>query len=186
MQKLPNWRERFANFIVEMQAHNNASEVTFAWDPDQEDALNCLQFASKAVEAQTGIDLYTELAKGAVYDGPISALKVLRSLGYPSLDQLIGSLFNRVPVIEAKMGDLVIIPARDLPEDHPLNGAVAVCAPPFFYTISSEKGFARGKIIDLARMNAQMVNARVRAYAVGDPVAGGPLNGHVVPLRGDI
>lgn len=181
MQKLPNWRERFANFIAEMQALNNASEVTFAWNPDQDNALNCLQFASKAVEAQTGIDLYTELAKGLEYDGPISALKVLRALGYQSLDQLIGSLFDSIPVILAKMGDLVIIPARDLPEDHPLNGAMAICDPPFYYTISSEKGFARGRIIDLAKSNTTTILAKAKAYSVNTPVSD-----NVVSLRGGI
>ncbi len=175
MKRLPNWRERFANFIVEMQTLNNASRVTFDWDPAKDDAMNCLQFGSKAVEAQTGIDLYSKLAKDHQYTGPITALKVLHNLGYTSLDQLIGSLFNTVPIVQAKMGDLLVIPARDLPENHPLNGVVAVCAPPFYYTISSEKGFARGKIIDLAKMNMQTTDFRIKAYSVGDPVT--PLEG---------
>lgn len=157
LMKLPRWRQNLAEYLLGVQRRNARGDLTFDWDPSNPRAMNCLQFGSGAVLAQTGRDFYYEMAAGDKYKGPASALEVLHQKGYTSLDHLMGSLFVSVPVMRTQYGDLLIIPAEDV-KIGPLAGALGVCDPPYFWILSSSLGLSKGTIA--------AVNQTAKAYRV--------------------
>lgn len=166
--RVPNWQANFADFVLQKMRLNNQGLLTFDWDPSTPDALNCLQFASEAVEAITGVNVYEEVASGLAYASPKEAYKVLQGLGVGSVDQLIGSLFDTKHVNYLIQGDLLIVPghlgeAEEDPEVSSLEGlrgTLAVADPPFFWVVSSEAGLGKGHIYDVA------AKYDIKAYAV--------------------
>ncbi len=143
--RIENWNIKF------LEALEAASEsgVTFGWIPPVDGAtdiidpqMHCISFASYMVNAITGIDYYEQLAKTLKYDSPLSAMKALKKLGYDSVDQLIGSIFEEKPLPFVIRGDLVMLPASpDEPEG--LRLVVAVADPPFIWFVHPEQGVTR-------------------------------------------
>ena len=143
--RIENWNIKF----VEALEAASESGVTFGWVTPIDGAtdiidpqMHCISFASYMVNAITGIDYYEELAKTLKYDSPLSAMKALKGLGHNSVDQLIGSIFESVPLAFATRGDLVMLPASpDEPEG--LHLVVAVADPPFIWFVHPEQGVTR-------------------------------------------
>jgi len=143
--RVENWNIKF------LEALEAASEagVTFGWTPPVDGAtdiidpaMHCISFASYMVNAITGVDYYEQLAKTLQYDSPLSAMRALKRLGYDSVDQLIGSIFEEKPRAFAIRGDLVMLPASpDEPDG--LHLAVAVADPPFVWFLHPELGVTR-------------------------------------------
>lgn len=146
--RVPNWNIRFIEALE--AAHNG--QVTFGWTPPIDGAtdiidpaMHCISFASYMVNAITGTDYYEQLAAPLQYDSPLSAMKALKSLGYSSVDQLIGSIFDTCALPFVTRGDLVMLPASEN-EPEGLRLAVAVADPPFVWTVHPEHGVARANI----------------------------------------
>ena len=148
--RVENWNIKF---LEHLEAHQ-AQATAFDWDPTKEASCNCLTFSNSFVQVLTDKDYYGEMAAEFVYDSPLSALKVLKKLEVDSLDQLIGSIFPSKEMPYVIRGDLVMVPSTE-PTDSPLHLLVAVADPPYYWTMSSAYGLARGNLGDA-----------VKAYAV--------------------
>lgn len=145
--RIDNWNLRF----MEVLDQHKEAAVSFDWDPVKDESLfNCLTFSNSFVVAVTGRDIYKELAADLRYDSPLQALKTLKGLGFNSVDQLIGSLFEVKEPNFIIRGDLVMIKSTE-DEDSPLHLMVAVADPPFYWTVSSTLGLARGNLRDIIK-----------------------------------
>lgn len=175
---LPEWKSNLARFIQDLLVRNKKGEVKFSWDPSIPDSYNCLTFGSHVVMLQTGIDPYKAKLEAAGLEEPeyttaLEAFRQLYKMGYKGLDQLIGSMFPEIELVQAQLGDILLIPAiAELPEEvegMPTNGlryATAFAAPPHFWCISSAYGLSRGSIFELVK-TAKNYNPRPRAFRVG-------------------
>lgn len=144
--RVDNWNLKFLERLEELKAQNQEELLGFDWDPKKANSFHCLTFSSTMVEAITGRNIYQEMASDKVYDTPLAAMRVLKDMGFSSVDQLIGSIFEEKRVTRAIRGDLVMIPS-DI-EEPGLKLVVAVADPPFFWVVSSVHGLSRGNILD--------------------------------------
>lgn len=99
-QRLPDWRERLAAFVLARRA------VPFAWADN-----NCVLIAADAVAAIAGADIAAPLRGFA--PSRFGALLRLRRLGFSSVAEFFDAHFPRVSY--ARPGDLVCL------DDGPLN-----------------------------------------------------------------
>lgn len=126
LQRVPNWRPRLAAYIAAVQ------RMHFSWDPDKVGAVNCITYSCKAIQVQTGYDIYAQVAKLVKpdYHDEASALT--------SLDQIFGShdvegvydqFFQTKEVVGVQLGDIVLVE---------INGvrACAVMMNPFAYAMT--------------------------------------------------
>ena len=154
--RVENWNQEFLEALLKAQE----AGVSFAWvAPSTSGAgiglapqVHCLSWSSYMVEAITGKDYYKELASELDYNSPLSAMKALRSLGFESVDQLIGSLFPEKRKVYAQRGDLALVPAdpENIPEDlEGLRLAVGVVDPPWVWIVDATHGIERVSL-DLA------------------------------------
>lgn len=152
LTRLPDWHTRFINYIADLRIKTAEGKLTFSWDPRTPDAMNCLVFASGAVEALTGRNWYTEMGKEDNYSDVLGAYKALKSRGLKSVDQLIGSLFKEIRPSYATTGDLIIIAANGSTSDGTpvlgLDQAVAIAEPPFYWCVSAKYGLSKGRMSD--------------------------------------
>ncbi|UTC29964.1 hypothetical protein STASHLEY_00300 [Brevundimonas phage vB_BpoS-StAshley] len=145
--RIDNWNLRF----MEVLDWHKEAAVSFDWDPARsENLFNCLTFSNSFVVAVTGRDVYKEHAADLNYDTPLQALKTLKSLGFNSVDQLIGSIFEAKDPNFVIRGDLVMIKSTE-DTNSPLHLMVAVADPPFYWTVSSTLGLARGNLRDIIK-----------------------------------
>lgn len=151
--RLPNWAERLVKYITWCRDYPGG--LKFGWDPSNQGTANCLTFAGGAVEAQTGINYYENMAAAEEYNDIAAAKLILNARGFSSVDQLIGSIFEPKKVTHATFGDLIIIPANNemVPgiELVGMNQAVAVAEPPHYWCISSKFGLSKGHMRDAVK-----------------------------------
>lgn len=160
MSRLDNWNIRFSEALETLRE----SGVAFAWDaqssqPIEAGSVNlsgqkfhCISFANYMVKAITGKDYYEELAAHLDYNSALSAMRAIKSLGFDSVDQLIGSIFPEIRRSWATRGDLVLVPGNfdaelsDNPEMDGMRLALGVADPPFVLVIHPEFGLGRVSI----------------------------------------
>lgn len=156
MSKHHNWRERLHLFMHDLLVQNNQGNVEFSWEshPSSPYSFHCISFGSKIVEVQTGKDLYENMLGGAYFTNATGAYKALLQMGYKSMPQLLGSLFQEVRPSYAQTGDLLLVPG--VPEgdlftgdEQGFNYAVALADPPNYWVISRAHGLSRGSILDV-------------------------------------
>lgn len=156
LQRVPNWNLLYVEKILELRKQNQESRLVFDWDPSQNDGThNCLTFASTMIQTITGKDLYEMLSPEDCWSTPLGAMKILRALGFNSVDQLIGSIFSEQRITYVQRGDLVMIPCIDEGGEGMNLLGVASADPPFFWCVGPE-GLSKGSL-----------NDAVKAYKVG-------------------
>lgn len=151
--RVENWNMKFTERLTEWLAVC----PDLSWSaPSSEGArmrlasgAHCLSFGSSMVESITGKDYYQEMASSLEYNTPKEAFKALRSLGFNSIDQLIGSIFPEKRKSYLIRGDLAIVPSvalevEDLePEElEGLRAALGVVDPPYVW-VMGQKGIDR-------------------------------------------
>ena len=144
--RVDNWNMRFLEKLEELKRQNQEQLLEFDWDPSKQ-AYHCLTFGSTMVEAVTGRNYYQEMAGSEQYDSALGAMRVLQKMGFTSVDQLIGSIFEEKPKAFVIRGDLVMVPGELGVEDpEGLRLVVAVADPPYFWVVNSVHGLSRGSM----------------------------------------
>ena len=105
LTRVPNWRPVLTQYIMAMQ------HTKFDWDPSQPNTINCLTYMCNAIRAQTGRDVYGEVAK-------LTKLGYTsRDAAYQAIDQIFGSddiegvldqFFESKSIVSAVIGDVGI------------------------------------------------------------------------------
>lgn len=101
MKRLPNWRARLDATLSEIR------RTPFDWNGH--DCATAL--AARAVEAITGEDLAAEY-RGS-FSTRLGALRLIRKLGFKTLDELIAGLLPEIPVAMAGVGDIATFASDD-------------------------------------------------------------------------
>lgn len=149
-----DWSVRWVEFIKD--SLDIAADLRM--DPDW-GSLNCIQWACTGVEELTGHNPYEELGFDAEVKSVATACRAVTSRGFTTLDHLLGSLFDSVPVGMCQSGDLVMVRVPELVGNNVFPHAAALADPPFYWVVTLE-GLAKGDLyVD-----------GVAAYAVGRKV----------------
>jgi hypothetical protein len=115
MTRLPDWRPRLADYIAATRRR-----------PFKYGEQDCAMFAAGAVRAMTGHDPLGDLSLDySTYPGGI---RVLRRQGHADHIALARALLPEIPVAEARMGDLAVLPGHG-GEALGLVGGATVLAP---------------------------------------------------------
>ena len=115
MTRLPDWRPRLAGYIAEQRRR-----------PFKYGEQDCAMFAAGAVKAMTGEDPLADLSLD--YSTYAGGIRVLRRQGHADHIALARALLPEIPVAEARMGDLVVLPG-DSGEALAVVGGATVLAP---------------------------------------------------------
>lgn len=165
IKRLDDWALRLSEFLADCQKEKISCDWEF---------FNCVSWASAAIEAMTGQDLYANHTD--VVDSPAKAWRYIQNLGFKSLEELITTQLPEIPKAFLSRGDIALVPSQILTvgafggqesdqqgifagNDYSALGmSVAVCLadPPVVWTLT-EHGIAS---ID--------ISLAVRAFAVGD------------------
>jgi hypothetical protein len=108
--------------------------------------ITCTSFAGDGIEAITGHNPF-DAYRGA-FDNQLGAIKVIKQRGFETLDQLIGSLFDEVPIGLAQVGDLVLVKAEydlDIDARTVMPHGVALADSPMYWCVV-EGGLASGQL----------------------------------------
>ena len=117
MEKLVDWESRLIAYL------RSVSKKPFKYGEH-----DCFIFTLQAVEAQTGVDLYTDVI--GKYDDSESALKFCKEHGYKSHVDAISKNFKpRESLLQAMRGDIIAV--RSL-ENQP---ALGICQGSVVYAI---------------------------------------------------
>ena len=93
-QRLANWEQALSDYLM---AQRNK---TFAYG-----SFDCAHFVAGAVEAMTGENPMAEIRE---YNSEIYSLRVLKELGFDSVEQFTDSKFTSTPIGFAQTGDIVL------------------------------------------------------------------------------
>jgi predicted deacylase len=93
--RLPDWRTRLYAYLLSVER-----------EPFQWGGHDCAHFAAGAVEAMTGRDL----TEDAGYSTAIGARRWLAARGMESVADLAAQHFEEIPVLQAQVGDLAVLP----------------------------------------------------------------------------
>jgi hypothetical protein len=125
-QRLPDWRARLLAYIARV------STERFAYGSN-----DCSLFAAGAVEAMLGID-YAVGYRGR-YSTLDEGMAELARNGFDNVPEMLGTLFPRIPISRAAVGDLAIIKTSEGP-------AIGVVQGPGIYLV----GFNGLRVVPLA------------------------------------
>jgi len=155
----PDWTIRWTEFMKDSM--DLAVETRLDWD---DDGITCTSWAGDGIEALTGANPFDPY-RGS-FNGILGACKAIKESGFKSLDDLIASLFQEVPVGMAQTGDLVLVRSVDWAQtalEHNeykvtaiMPHAVALVDPPLYWAVT-EQGLGKGDLYADA----------VRAFAIG-------------------
>lgn len=137
-----NWQEKLTTYLVESQQEGIRCDWEFH---------HCGGWVDGAVFEMTG-ESFLEPFKDV--DSPASAVQAFKDAGYSSFEDFIRKNFKSKPIIFAKRGDIVLVPAVEM-LGVPMM-ALGIADPPFFWALN-EQGVGKGDLLQAAE-----------AFGVGD------------------
>lgn len=129
-----DWPVRFTEFMKD--SLDLALELKLDWE-----FVSCTSFVGDGIEAITDenpFDPYRDQFKDA-----IGAARVIKQAGFSTLDDLIASAFDEVPVGMAQTGDVVLVKSMQ-PSDVMPHG-LGLVDPPLFFAVN-EEGLGKGDL----------------------------------------
>ena len=94
-QRHSDWEQRLSDYLISKRH-----------EPFQYGKHDCAHFVAGAVEAITGENPMTDIARE--YNNEISSLRVLKELGFDNVEQFTDSKFISIPVGFAQTGDIAL------------------------------------------------------------------------------
>lgn len=95
MVRKSDWEQQLSDYLIAKR------ELPFEYGKN-----DCACFVAGAIEAITGDDPMSEVSKD--YDSEIGSLRVLKGLGYDSVEQFMDAKFNETPIGFAQTGDVAL------------------------------------------------------------------------------
>lgn len=129
--RAPNWPLLWVQYV---RGSRNEG-VTLDWDLN-----NCISWCCDWVAKSTGFNPYIPYApKGP---GVVAALSAIEDSPYETLDQILRSIFQEIPVVMAQQGDIVLVKAEaewadSMPERvlRYIPHGCALAEPPFYWAL---------------------------------------------------
>lgn len=94
MERKSNWEHKLSEYLISKR------EVPFEYG-----SHDCAHFVAGAVEAMTGENPMDDIRE---YDSEIGSLRVLKELGFDSIEKFTDSKFPSIPVGFAQTGDIAL------------------------------------------------------------------------------
>lgn len=151
--RLPNWSIRWVEFM--QRSLEQAGDLKLDWED-----VTCTQWSGDGIEAITGHNPY-EPFRGR-HHGILGACKAIKGAGFDTLDDLITSLLDEVPIGMAHQGDLILVRTSGWGAEMAeliMPHAVGLADPPLYWAVTTDglgkgdlyadgfKAFAVGRII---------------------------------------
>lgn len=101
MPRVHEWRENLHNLVIKLHTTPLHWGYTDCW----------LGLGGPNILAMTGKDYFSDFL--GTYDSPIGALRMLKSKGFNSLEEMLKSQFKEIHVSQAWVGDEVIMDGEE-------------------------------------------------------------------------
>lgn len=142
IERLPDWAERFTNFLLESQQEGLKCDWEF---------FHCASWVGAGVEALTEVDLY-EPIRAFDTSSPTLAYKAMKKAGFDSMEEYLATRLEEKPIVFAQRGDIVLAaagPASDLTVHYSelFPAALGLADPPYYWGIS-ELGVGRAPLLE--------------------------------------